>query len=160
MGWNPFKKIKLPKIKLPSLKSITSSGLGKILDTSLKSVGEIAMQNAPQLLSFATTFMPAGSLLSAGMKMVAGQLGASPEVMNAVPALPPGVTPAKPEVEQFVVDTGLPKWQQTSAKLAPMLGKTRDEMWGMVKEKFRGKGIQALDLLEAQQQMDESVPLS
>ena len=155
MGWNIFKKLKLPKIKLPNLTKLKSSSLGRILDTGLKMVGDIAVKNAPALLNFATTFMPAGGLLSQGMKLVAGQLGVSDEQINQVPALPEGVTPANEKTEQFIVSKGYQKWRGTSDRLAPQLAQTPDEMWKLVKDKFRSKGIQSLDLLEIKE-MDES----
>ena len=155
MGWNIFKKLKLPKIKLPTLTKIKSSSLGKILDVGLKAVGDIAVKNAPQLLKFATTFMPAGGLLSQGMKLVANQLGATDDQMNNLPSLPEGVETASEKTEKFVVSKGYSKWKSTSDKLAPRLSKTNSEMWKMVKDKFRSKGIQSLDLLEIQE-MDES----
>jgi hypothetical protein len=147
------------------LKQISESSFGKMIGNTVQTVGTLALQNAPTLLNMASNFVPMGSMTSkvlgvatnflggeGGQQLTAGILGGMPQeapqtsygpITTGIPQYPPGhpLGPATPEQIQAVMAIPTRTWRVISDKLAMEIGKSVDEMWKMVLDKFKTKGI-------------------
>jgi hypothetical protein len=153
MGWfsklkKKLKVIKLPNIKLPSLSTIGSSGLGKFVGDAVKTVGEIAGENAPALMSFASTFVPAGGLMSTLLKGGSQMMGGTdPNIVNPAedpPTLQQAIPkkPLPPETVKILKSVPTSTYKQVSDVLATKKQKDKAAYWNLMQSKFAAKGIQ------------------
>jgi hypothetical protein len=162
MGMFSFlKKIKLPKIKLPTLSEIGTSGLGKFIGDTVSQVGTLAMQNAPALIDMASAYVPMGGIAETvlgGVKSVLSppQTLAPPQPQLLGPKPTPVPMYAPSPLPQDVIDAAkkvpITTWKNLSDTVAPQLGKTKEAMWTLTRGKFASKGIPLAS-------MDENCPL-